>query len=128
MPLIWLKPCCKEIEVQLIGKAIFTYKKQWIKRKWKSMNSHNCTWLGEICNRQFIDFILNGGITVGKGTYGKLNINYTCNEDEQLIIGDYCSIATTCLFILGGEHDYRCITTFPFISRIGGRKTEEGEL
>lgn len=108
----------------LINKIRFMMNQYRVKRYWKATNQHNSTWLGAIGNQMFIDFVQRGGLSVGKYTYGKLNINYTGNKNERLIIGDYCSIATTCLFILGGEHDYRCVSTFPLISRIGKYGTE----
>lgn len=108
----------------LIYKTRLFFDKLLLKKYWKDHNSHNATWLGKVCNQQFVNFVKRGGISVGKYTYGKLNINYTCNVDEKLIIGDYCSIATSCLFILGGEHDYRTFSTFPIVSRIGGYETE----
>lgn len=91
---------------------------------WKKKNKNNATWIGNISNLKFRDFILNDGITVGKGTYGQINVNYTLNRNEKLIIGEYCSIATTVRFVLGGEHDYRCISTYPFLSKIGHYETE----
>lgn len=95
-----------------------------IKLIWKLRNRNNGTWIGNISNDQLKKFILKDGIIVGKGTYGQINVNYTLNENEKLIIGDYCSIATTVRFILGGEHDYQCISTYPFISKVGHYKTE----
>ena len=117
--------------MKFIEKLAFFVNKLLLRRYWKAHNQHNATWLGEICNRQFVEFIRNGGISVGKYTYGKLNVNYTCNVKEKLTIGNYCSISTSCLFILGGEHDYRTISTYPIISKIGGYETEvltKGEI
>lgn len=110
--------------MNVIYKLNMIWNKFFIKVFWRKKNKHNNTWIGNICNKKFINFIKQGGITVGKYTYGKLNVNYTCNANEKLIIGDYCSIATSCIFILGGEHDYRTVTTFPVVSKIGGFETE----
>jgi acetyltransferase-like isoleucine patch superfamily enzyme len=51
---------------------------------------------------------------VGKNTYGKINVNYSCGDSEKLIIGNNCSLGR-CNFLLGGEHDYKRITTYPFL-------------
>ena len=85
-----------------------------IKRYWKRINTHNRTSLGTISNKQAIQFIKNGGIVVGKNTYGVINVNYTCGNTEKLVIGDNCSLGR-CNFLLGRGHDYQRITTFPFV-------------
>ena len=72
----------------------------------KKNNNNNKTTLGIITNRAYINFVKNGGIIVGKNTYGKLNVNYTGAKEEKLIIGANCSIAGSSNFLLGGEHDY----------------------
>lgn len=95
-----------------------------IKLLWKKKNKNNSTWIKNINNEFVKEFIINGGVVIGKGTYGQINVNYTLNPDEKLVIGDYCSIATTVKFVLGGEHDYQCISTYPFVSKIGHYHTE----
>lgn len=56
-------------------------------------------------------------VHVGKCTYGGVHaIQY--NMDAELYIGNYCSIAENVVFLLGGEHDYHRITSWPFNSRI----------
>lgn len=108
----------------LLKKIKIKWNQFQIMNDWKSMNKHNSTWLGRSGHPQYFEFVRSGGIRVGNYTYGKINVNYTGNKSEKLIIGNYCSISATCLFILGGEHDYQCISTFPFISRIGTYPTE----
>ena len=49
-------------------------------------NKKNKTTLGIITNRAYINFVKNGGIVVGKNTYGRLNVNYTGAKEEKLII------------------------------------------
>ena len=110
--------------MSLYSKCRTVVQKILLKRYWRLKNSHNSTWLGPNASPNFERFVRSGGVKVGKATYGQLNINYTGNEKERLVIGKYCSIATTCLFILGGEHDYRCISTYPFVSKIGKYPTE----
>lgn len=77
--------------------------------KWKTLNKHNHTSLGNICN---IDCIC-----VGRETYGVINaytFDHKQNESVGLIIGNFCSIADNVSFLLAGEHDYSLISTFPF--------------
>lgn len=95
-----------------------------VKTYWRKANKHNGTWLGYCSNSSFYSFVKNGGVTVGKWTYGQLNINYTLAANEKLVIGDYCSIATTVRFVLGGGHDYKCISTFPLVSKMCGFPAE----
>ncbi|MPM91431.1 Virginiamycin A acetyltransferase [bioreactor metagenome] len=53
-------------------------------------------------------------ISVGKYTYGPLNITYFSNQNEKLIIGNYCSISAGVKFILGGEHHPEYLMNYPF--------------
>lgn len=101
-----------------IKHLLYEYRKIQTKKYWRTMNRDNSTSIGFMSNSAVINFIKNGGVTVGKNTYGKLNINYTGNKDEKLIIGANCSIAGSSNFLLGGEHDYSCITTYPYAYRI----------
>lgn len=48
----------------------------------------------------------------GKYTYGCLKINKWATN-SQLIIGNFCSIATTTVY-LDGNHDTQRVTTYPF--------------
>jgi len=50
---------------------------------------------------------------VGIGTYGQPRI-ISWNDGTTLEIGKYCSIADGVEIMLGGEHNYKCATTFPF--------------
>lgn len=87
-------------------------------------NNNNKTTLGIITNRAYINFVKNGGIIVGKNTYGKLNVNYTGAKEEKLIIGANCSIAGSSNFLLGGEHDYSKITMYPYSYRVFGMEND----
>lgn len=79
----------------------------FFKLHWRKLNSDNRTIPG---NRFPIELV-----SVGKGTYGRLNV-YTYNDHNagKLLIGCYCSIAKTAEFLLSGNHDYRCLSTYPF--------------
>lgn len=57
-------------------------------------------------------------MVVGKGTYGH-NLLKVKRWDEtvnngNLIIGKFCSIANNITIFLGGNHNYRSISTYPF--------------
>ena len=73
--------------------------------QFKKKNKHNFTVLGD-CN----DI---SHIKIGNYTYGTINAQYFFN-DSFLIIGSFCSIAKNVFFLIGGEHDYRKISTYPF--------------
>lgn len=74
-------------------------------RRWREMNSHNET----VMNNEF-DMNL---VHVGKCTYGELNI-LNHSEKNQVIIGNYCSIASNVTFIACADHPINTISTFPF--------------
>lgn len=78
----------------------------WFKKRWRKINAHNFT---EATNCYNIRKVF-----VGKGTYGNLDIRHFGNKNEKLIIGNYCSIGPECVFLLGGEHDYKKNSTYPF--------------
>ncbi len=75
------------------------------RKKWRKQNLHNFTTMGNL-------FAIDK-VNVGKGTYGRLFVKTFNNSNEKLIIGNYCSIGN-CEFLLGGEHHYNCISTFPW--------------
>jgi acetyltransferase-like isoleucine patch superfamily enzyme len=102
----------------VLNKIFNEFRKIQLKRSWRKKNRNNFTSIGMITSMSYIDFVNNGGITVGKNTYGRLNVNYTGAEGERLVIGANCSIAGSCNFLLGGEHDYTCITTYPYAYRV----------
>lgn len=84
--------------------------------EWRSRNTHNNTIAGRI-------FPIDK-VRVGNYSYGTLNVISYGNPDEQLNIGNYCSIAGGTTFILSGEHDYKRISTFPFSKVVLGGESE----
>ena len=78
--------------------------------QWRKQNAHNLTTVSEWCP---ID-----KVQVGKYTYGQLNVHWYGKEEECLRIGHYCSIAGEVHFVMGGEHDYKRISTYPFSEKI----------
>lgn len=79
-------------------------------RKWRKINQHNDTFA-------VIRFPINK-VDVGIGTYGPLNIISFNKKDEHLSIGNYCSISYNVVFLLGGEHNYKFFSTYPFLQRV----------
>ena len=85
-----------------------------VKLLWKKHNKDNFTGLGKNKNWKIKKLITEGHLTVGKGTYGALNIDTTGNCDEGLHIGAYCSISNQCTFLLSGIHPLNTLFTYPF--------------
>ena len=89
-------------------------------KRWRDLNRHNSTKLEffpvkeEFFNR----------VKVGVGTYGPINAIYSDADNEYLTIGNYCSIGSGSTFILGSEHGYKGISTFPFRVKILGEFSE----
>lgn len=101
---------------------------KWIKLRvfrllWRRKNKENYT---SAFNCFSLDKVL-----VGKGTYGDLFIKHFGNDDELLTIGSYCSIAPCVTFILGGEHDYSSLMTYPIKNKLINGENEsitKGEI
>ena len=87
-----------------------------LKIAWRKRNKHNQTSLK--------NYFSIKKVSVGKKTYGSLLVNSFGNDDERLIIGSYCSIAGEVKFLLGGEHPYKGLSTYPFKKFICGIKED----
>lgn len=74
--------------------------------KWRKDNKHNNTRAKTIFPKEIV--------SIGNHTYGQLYIKSFGNPREKLSIGSFCSIAGNTVFLLGGEHEYGTISTFPF--------------
>ena len=81
-------------------------KSKIIKLKYRKNNKHNRTTIKNACDIS--------KITVGNGTYGVIDIKTYGGQNCNLKIGNYCSIANDTVFLLGGEHEYNKISTYPF--------------
>ena len=86
------------------------------RRTWRNNNKHNFTKADNCFNKNYV--------SVGNGTYGDLNVRHFGDSDGKLKIGHYCSIAPECSFLLGGEHRYYQISTYPFKSKYCGTLTD----
>lgn len=53
----------------------------------------------------------------GYGSYGTPLVDHA-NQDARLKIGSFCSIAGGVKILLGGNHNVKAITTFPFYERL----------
>ena len=112
----------KELIKYFVFKISNKYKSLYYMCKFRNTNKHNNCSI--ICNSIY-KFDLKK-ITIGKGSYGKLDIWMYGNPNEKLLIGNYCSIAAGTKFILGGNHDFDNISTFPFINKYIDSKIVEG--
>lgn len=75
--------------------------------RWKNKNRHNFTYP--------VTIFPSDKVSVGKYTYGPLEVySYSKKDDEFLNVGSFCSIAKGVKFILGGNHHYDFISTYPF--------------
>ncbi|EGT3617197.1 CatB-related O-acetyltransferase [Clostridium perfringens] len=86
------------------------------KKIWRKNNSHNDTNINKITD---LDKII-----VGKKTYGPLNVYTWGDYREKLTIGNYVSIANDVKFILGGNHRYDTLSTYPFRVILGVNGSE----
>lgn len=88
--------------------------------KWRSLNLHNTTFLQWIPkDESFFKYV-----KVGKKTYGPIKAIYSNNPLERLEIGNFCSIGSGTTFMMGSEHSYKGVSTFPFKVKILGEKSE----
>lgn len=102
----------------LINKYKFERDQSRFRMEWRDRNKHNYT----IAVREFpID-----QVTVGKKTYGELNILLYDNCSVNLQIGAFCSIAKDVVFLIGGEHDYRRIMTYPIEKYVLNQDNADG--
>lgn len=73
------------------------------KSRWRKHNRHNYT----IANSLFDE----EKVTVGKKTYGELNVNLGTNPNRTVKIGNFCSIAPKVEFIIN-THNYRFFSSW----------------
>lgn len=57
-------------------------------------------------------------VCVGKKTYGALKVVWMASNKTKLVIGNYCSIGPDVTFLVGGRHNYKRISLFPFQSLV----------
>lgn len=81
---------------------------------WKKKNKNNFTIPMKNVSATDLDLLKKNNIVIGKGTYGMINFRSFGCEKEKLIIGNWCSISSNSVFMLGGNHIYDRISTYPF--------------
>ena len=87
-------------------------------KKYRRLNKHNLTFIMDFCNLDHIQ--------VGKKSYGEINLVDHSPCENKLVIGNYCSIGKNVQFLLGGEHQIKSISTFPFKAMCTGVLREAG--
>lgn len=80
-------------------------------KKWREVNACNFT---ELSNNFPENADVNNIVSVGKGTYGTIDVRWFWDKQEHLSIGNYCSIAEGVLFLTGGNHPLDTLSSFPF--------------
>lgn len=81
-------------------------------KEWRRKNRHNQTYASSV--------FPEGIVSVGKHSYGMLNLYSYYPAVEKLVIGNLVSIAPEVKFILGGNHPTNTLTCFPFKSFYAG--------
>jgi virginiamycin A acetyltransferase len=105
-----MKSLLKKIPV--IKEGVLFLEKRNFKKEWRRRNTHNLTAVGD-------RFFPMDNVTVGKMSYGALNIQSLFEQEgENLVIGNYVSIAPGVQFLLGVNHQTETLSTFPLYSRL----------
>jgi len=79
------------------------------RKKWRKINKHNMTIPSSVFPIE--------KVKVGKMSYGILNVKTFGNQDEELSIGNFVSIAEDVRFILGGNHRIDTLSNYPIYSK-----------
>lgn len=93
----------------LINSMTFKLRQRKFAKLWRRMNGHNETYPASIFPIE--------RVTVGKKSYGVLNVKTFGNSSEKLVIGNFVSIADKVQFLLGGNHRTDTLTNFPLYSK-----------
>lgn len=86
-----------------------------LREYWRQRNSHNETILTKAYGPVNFE-----NIKVGRKTYGGITVWSYGNPSEALSIGSFVSIADDVTFLLGGNHGYSGLSTFPFLTKYFG--------
>lgn len=85
------------------------------KKRWRRNNKHNTTVAKGL-------FPINA-VSVGKATYGGIYV-LDFGGTHKLQIGSYCSIGPNVTFVLEADHEWGCLSTFPFKVKILNEQSE----
>ncbi|WP_326498036.1 CatB-related O-acetyltransferase [Arthrobacter sp. FX8] len=67
----------------------------------------------------FAHLVRAGRVAIGTGSYGTPEVvTYAGDKSTRLLIGNYCSIASSATFLLGGNHPMDRASTFPIRLRL----------
>ena len=94
-------------------KVLITMKKRILHYKFRKMNKHN-----EITFNYFNQL---DNVEVGNYSYGVLNL-HDFKDGSKLQIGNFCSFGRNTFICLGGEHNYKTLSTYPFESKISDKR------
>lgn len=100
----------------IINSFIYKFNFYKFRKEWRSQNEFNTT--------RPINYFDISSVKVGKYTYGDIYVLKHTNSSEKLYIGNFCSIAPEVKFILGSDHSYKYISTFPFKVKMLNEKYE----
>lgn len=96
----------------LIGFDLFGYLNLILfKVRYRIVNKHNKTF---VAKKSDVTLFPIKKVLVGRNTYGPINAHFYRSSNEFLLIGNFCSISHGVLFITGGNHCHRTLSTFPF--------------
>lgn len=99
-------------KIPILRSVLRDYDKQKFNKKWRKKNLHNLTVVGKYIFPMEV-------VSVGRATYGMLNVQSLFpGPDEKLIIGNYVSIASDSMFLLGVNHQFQTLTSYPLQSRL----------
>lgn len=102
-----------------LSKIVSFIKLPIFKVLWIKNNKHNKTIPENVFDME--------KVKVGNYTYGKLNVHMYGNPEEKLSIGHFCSIGGKVMFILGGNHPYNTLSTYPIKNKILNKNIIEAE-
>jgi len=74
--------------------------------RWRELNRNNLTEMVRPFNYK--------RVYVGKASFGGIDVLISNEGKEELLIGNYVSIAPDVLFILASEHPYQGFSTYPY--------------
>ena len=105
----------------MIGKIRKKLTMTFLNRKWRKLNANNKTYIVHSLSDSLFPI---DKVSVGNFTYGGLLVYTFGSNDEDLKIGNYCSIGRNVRFILGGMHHMNTLSTYPFKVHIMGGSSE----
>ena len=94
-------------------KILRAIKKKILHYKFRKENKNN-----EITFNYFNSL---GNVQIGKYSYGILDL-HDFKDGSKLKIGSFCSFGRNTFICLGGEHEYRTLSTYPFESKISDHR------